>query len=42
MFQLNEAEFANLNSQIVTSSWSGLRRAAMDTFDRFLKPFGNW
>jgi len=28
MFQLSEAEFANLKSQIVTSSWGGLRRAA--------------
>ena len=27
MFQLNKAEFANLKSQIVTSSWGGLRRA---------------
>lgn len=28
MFQLSEAEFANVKSQIVTSSWGGLRRAA--------------
>lgn len=27
MFQLNEQEFQNLKSQIVTSSWGGLRRA---------------
>jgi hypothetical protein len=27
MFQLNEEEFENLKSQIVTSSWGGLRRA---------------
>ncbi len=27
MFQLNRREFANLKSQIVTSSWGGLRRA---------------
>ena len=27
MFQLNEVEFENLKSQIVTSSWGGLRRA---------------
>lgn len=27
MFQLNEIEFENLKSQIVTSSWGGLRRA---------------
>ena len=25
MFQLNKAEFRNLKSQIVTSSWAGLR-----------------
>jgi hypothetical protein len=27
MFQLNNKEFENLKSQIVTSSWGGLRRA---------------
>jgi len=27
MFQLNESEFKNLKSQIVTSSWGGIRRA---------------
>jgi hypothetical protein len=27
MFQLSRAEFENLKSQIVTSSWGGLRRA---------------
>lgn len=27
MFQLSKAEFQNLKSQIVTSSWGGLRRA---------------
>jgi ORF6N domain len=27
MFQLTEAEFGNLRSQIVTSSWGGIRRA---------------
>ena len=27
MFQLSETEFANLKSQIVTSSWGGLRKA---------------
>jgi len=27
MFQLNEKEFENLKSQIVTSSWGGIRRA---------------
>jgi hypothetical protein len=27
MFQLNKQEFINLKSQIVTSSWGGLRRA---------------
>jgi len=32
MFQLNKAEFANLKSQIVTSSWGGLRRAAPYAF----------
>jgi hypothetical protein len=28
MFQLNDEEFRSLKSQIVTSSWGGLRRAA--------------
>jgi hypothetical protein len=32
MFQLNDAEFENLKSQIVTSSWGGLRRAAPYAF----------
>ena len=32
MFQLSEEEFANLKSQIVTSSWGGLRRAAPYAF----------
>ncbi len=32
MFQLNKAEFKNLKSQIVTSSWGGLRRAAPYAF----------
>jgi hypothetical protein len=32
MFQLSEAEFADLKSQIVTSSWGGLRRAAPYAF----------
>lgn len=32
MFQLSETEFANLKSQIVTSSWGGLRRAAPYAF----------
>ncbi len=32
MFQLSAAEFANLKSQIVTSSWGGLRRAAPYAF----------
>jgi hypothetical protein len=27
MFQLSEGEYANLKSQIVTSSWGGARRA---------------
>jgi len=27
MFQLSEGEFENLKSQIVTSSWGGMRRA---------------
>ena len=27
IFQLNDREFENLKSQIVTSSWGGLRRA---------------
>lgn len=32
MFQLNADEFANLKSQIVTSSWGGSRRAAPYAF----------
>jgi hypothetical protein len=32
MFQLNKTEFANLKSQIVTSSWGGIRRAAPYAF----------
>ena len=32
MFQLRDEEFANLKSQIVTSSWDGLRRAAPYAF----------
>ncbi len=32
MFQLNTDEFANLKSQIVTSSWGGARRAAPYAF----------
>jgi len=32
MFQLSRDEFANLKSQIVTSSWGGLRRAAPYAF----------
>jgi len=32
MFQLSKAEFAHLKSQIVTSSWGGLRRAAPYAF----------
>ena len=32
MFQLNDQEFANLKSQIVISSWGGLRRAAPYAF----------
>ena len=32
MFQLNDAEFQNLKSQIVTSSWGGVRRAKPYTF----------
>ena len=28
MFQLSKVEFENLKSQIVTSNWGGLRRAA--------------
>ncbi len=32
MFQLNRAEFKDLKSQIVTSSWGGLRRAAPYAF----------
>jgi len=34
MFQLSAAEFANLKSQIVTSSWGGIRRAAPYAFYR--------
>lgn len=32
MFQLTSPEFQNLKSQIVTSSWGGLRRATPYTF----------
>lgn len=32
MFQLTKEEFANLKSQIVTSSWGGLRRATPYAF----------
>jgi len=32
MFQLNDQEFENLKSQIVTASWGGLRRAAPYAF----------
>jgi len=32
MFQLTEKEFENLKSQIVTSSWGGMRRAAPYAF----------
>ncbi len=32
MFQLSKEEFENLKSQIVTSSWGGLRRAAPYAF----------
>jgi hypothetical protein len=32
MFQLNQTEFENLKSQIVTSSWGGLRRATPYAF----------
>ncbi|MEK7476355.1 MAG: ORF6N domain-containing protein [Candidatus Coatesbacteria bacterium] len=32
MFQLTRAEFANLKSQFVTSSWGGLRRATPYAF----------
>jgi len=32
MFQLNSEEFNNLKSQIVTSSWGGIRRAAPYAF----------
>ena len=32
MFQLNDDEFANLKSQIVISSWGGVRRAAPYAF----------
>ncbi len=37
MFQLNGAEFTNLRSQIVTSSWCGLRRAAPYDLTPFLR-----
>ena len=32
MFQLSQEEFANLKSQIVTSSWGGMRRATPYAF----------
>lgn len=32
MFQLTGQEFINLKSQIVTSSWGGVRRATPDAF----------
>jgi ORF6N domain len=32
LFQLSQEEFANLKSQIVTSSWGGIRRAAPYAF----------
>ena len=32
MFQLSKVEFENLKSQIVTSNWGGLRRAAPYAF----------
>jgi len=32
MFQLDREEFTNLRSQIVTSSWGGLRRATPYAF----------
>ena len=32
LFQLSEAEFSNLKSQFVISSWGGLRRAAPYAF----------
>jgi len=32
MFQLSKEEFSNLKSQIVISSWGGLRRAAPYAF----------
>jgi len=32
MFQLSKDEFDNLKSQIVTSSWGGLRRATPYAF----------
>ena len=32
MFQLEQEEFANLKSQIVISSWGGLRRAVPYAF----------
>ncbi|HAM38971.1 MAG: hypothetical protein A2474_05935 [Elusimicrobia bacterium RIFOXYC2_FULL_34_12] len=35
MFQLNDKEFKNLKSQIVISSWGGLRRANPYAFTDF-------
>ncbi len=32
MFQLSDGEFANLKSQVVTSSWGGIRRAESYAF----------
>lgn len=32
MFQLTQKEFANLKSQIVTSSWGGMRRSTPYAF----------
>jgi hypothetical protein len=43
VFQLNKTEFAHLKSQIVTSSWGGLRRAALYAFteqDVAIEPAG--
>jgi hypothetical protein len=36
------AEFANLKSQIVTSSWGGMRQPLMQTFDEIdmMNPHG--
>src|SRR5262245_32877884 len=34
MFQLSKVEFENLKSQIVTSNWGGLRRAAPYAFTK--------